>query len=1070
MLTLIRKIQEQAGLVDVGTVIRKNRSQLLCVFTLFYGMATIGYFFLSQMVERQIYSNAEEVLTTVETVVQGELNEAEIALTNASFSVLGRLSEGLPEGKSIAGIKKYFDQISDKQQQSPQGLAGFMAIYGYINGKFVIAPDWVPPAEFREPGRPWYQVAEQSPGKVVFTTPYIDARTDKVILSASLSLRGAAGENYGVIALDIDLSEFSKYIQKSRFSADGYGMLLNENYAILAYYSSEFLGMPLSYLGPLHAKITERLTEKEHISGLNMKNVKGDNVVSFYRKMPNGWFVGISMPYDGYYHYVYYMAALLAILATCSGIILSIFLLRMSYRQIHADEENKSKSSFLARMSHEIRTPMNTIYGMSEMLMHQDVSSDIKEYVSIIHQSGAGLLAIINDVLDFSRIEAGQLLLEHRGFIFSSFINDVINVIRVRVVNTPIYFTVNVDPDIPECLIGDEVRLRQLLINLLNNAVKYTSEGFVSLRIEIGQREYRTLTLIFIVEDSGIGIKDEDIGKLFTEFTRLDEERNQGIEGAGLGLSIARMISRKMGGDISVSSKYGQGSVFTATVIQSVEADSPVIAKVASGNMCRVLVLEFREIYLKSLRRELLALEVSTIITKTKAEFLSALESDKYSHVFVPALYALELIYELELRKSPVRIVIMAELRDVSSFQDIQSVLMPVYSATLANALNGVQMKNVESIAQQKYMAPSAKVLVVDDMSTNLRVAKELIERYGVKVDICSNGADSIRYVKEKHYDMVFMDHMMPGIDGLQATAAIREFEDKRPQFVGNAYTTTLAVIRKQIGEANSARTDRLPIIALTANVMSGQKEMFLQAGMDDFLAKPIEMQKLYNILRKWIPQEKWVSGSTKTDETKTGRFGDFVIDGLDVEAGIKSAGGSERNYEGILMEFCISTPGLIGQAREAIGQQDYYLYTTIVHGIKSALRVIGAKMLGKCAEILEAAGNSKDADQIEKYSETFLKAVSDLSEQINNSLTMNAATAKAFGSGAGLNASQLMAIKTALLDMDNSSVNKLLVELVNSTTSHDEKHKLLEIENDILLFEYESAIKKIDDWLSDGT
>ncbi|GHU32352.1 hypothetical protein AGMMS50256_22320 [Betaproteobacteria bacterium] len=1044
MLAVLKKIQEKVGLTNTRQVIRKNWPQLSCVFILFSCMAVLSYISLNKIVERHIYSSAEEILTTAETVVLGELNESEIALFNVSLAIRDKVDEG----KSAADIKKYLDEIADNQSKSPNGVAGFLAIYGHINGQFLIAPDWIPPENFREPGRPWYQVAEESPGKVVFTMPYIDARTGRIIISASSSLRGKNGENYGAIALDIELSTLSDYIQKLQYWEGGYGTLSNEKFIMLAHYNRALLGTSMKDFGPVHAEITRRFEAGEtFIPAVDMKNTDGDDVVAFYRKMPNGWHISIATPYDNYYHDVYYIAGLLATLALGSTFLLSFLLLKMSEKQLRSDEENRSKSSFLARMSHEIRTPMNTIFGMSELLLHQNVSSEVKEYVSIIHQSGASLLAIINDILDFSKMEAGQLSLEKGNFTFSSFINDVINVIRVRVVDNPICFTVNVDPNIPDGLIGDEVRLRQVLINLLNNAVKYTPEGFVSLQVGMQVREDGKLTLIFTVTDSGIGIKEENIGELFSEFTRLDMKRNQGIEGTGLGLSIARMICRKMDGDIFVSSRYGQGSVFTATVVLEVDVHSQALARLESGNKNPVLILENKEFYLNSLFSEFEALGVDVTATRTKVEFLNALDSgDKYSHVFIPTLYALEIIYEMELRKSPVQIVVMTELRDVAAFQDMRSLLMPAYSATLANILNSVQVKHItEGSNQQDLMAPSAKVLVVDDISTNLRVAKELIRQYGVKVDTCNDGAESIRMVGDNHYDMVFMDHMMPGVDGLEATAAIRELESRLPQ------------------------PTRLPIIALTANVISGQKEMFLQSGMDDFLAKPIEMQKLYHVLRKWIPEEKWENRAPETNEAETANFDDLAIEGVDVAAGIKNAGGSMRSYKDILMEFSMSAPGTIIQIQEAMEQKDYVLYTTVVHGIKSALRNIGAKMLGKCAEILETAGNDKNAEQIEKYTGTLLKALGDLSEQINAALAKNTIRVDAPES-AGLSAPRLAAIKTALLEMDISTVNKLLMELMDSVTDDGDKHKLLKMENDILLFEYENAIKKIDDLLSNVT
>jgi CheY-like chemotaxis protein len=279
---------------------------------------------------------------------------------------------------------------------------------------------------------------------------------------------------------------------------------------------------------------------------------------------------------------------------------------------------------------------------------------------------------------------------------------------------------------------------------------------------------------------------------------------------------------------------------------------------------------------------------------------------------------------------------------------------------------------------------------------------------------------------------------MMPGMDGLQAVALIRELE-------------------------HSLNTPgRTPVVALTANVISGQKDMFLQSGMDDFLAKPIEMQKLYGILRKWLPEEKWVSGTPKEDGTERARFDDFVVEGVDVAAGIKNAGGSARIYRDLLEEFCRSSSGLTIQIRKAMEQEDYVLYTTIVHGIKSALRIIGAEALGNCAASLEISGNRKDASTIRENTGMLLEGIDTLTKHIGDAFARDAAKVEERGS-AVLSGSQLEAIKTALIDMDIATVNELLMECMGSALNDDARSKLLEIENDILLFEYESAIAKID-------
>jgi signal transduction histidine kinase len=251
-----------------------------------------------------------------------------------------------------------------------------------------------------------------------------------------------------------------------------------------------------------------------------------------------GWYVGIATPVSAYYRNAYVMAAVLSCLGLAFMGILSFLLIRLSMGKLRSDDENKSKSSFLARMSHEIRTPMNSIMGMTELLLQKDFSSEVNDYLAIISQAGHTLLAIINDILDFSKITSGQFRIEKRTYQLSSLINDTINVIRMRIMEKPLDFLVTVESRIPAQLVGDDLRVRQILINLLNNAIKYTPKGYIALDIRRGAVTGNTMELIISVRDSGIGIKAEDLNRIFSDFTRLDTGKNYHIEGTGLGLAI----------------------------------------------------------------------------------------------------------------------------------------------------------------------------------------------------------------------------------------------------------------------------------------------------------------------------------------------------------------------------------------------------------------------------------------------------------------------------------------------------------------------------------------------------
>ncbi|MDR2314460.1 MAG: response regulator [Spirochaetaceae bacterium] len=395
-------------------------------------------------------------------------------------------------------------------------------------------------------------------------------------------------------------------------------------------------------------------------------------------------------------------------------------------KAIQSESANIAKSQFLSTMSHEIRTPMNAVIGISELaLREQDISPRVIQYITKIKQAGTSLLAIINDILDLSKIEAGKMEINPGRYDLASLVNDVVTIIGVWIHEKPLDLRVIVADSLPGTLQGDEIRIRQVLLNLLTNAVKYTQEGYIEFTVS-GEVKDDTVILKFGITDTGIGIKKEDLDKLFRFFVRLDLDQNRDIEGTGLGLAITYTLCRLMGGSVSVSSVYGSGSTFTITLPQKI-LDAAPMKYAGPGN-------------------------------------------EDYS---------------------------------------------PAQTGTTV-----------------KFTAPDARVLIVDDISINLMVAEGLLSPYKMKIDCCTGGQEAIRLAEERPYDLVFMDHIMPGMDGIETTAKIRSSEK----------------IRKD-----------LPVIALTANAVAGMKEMFLSQGFSDYLSKPIDVSDVDRVIRKWLPREKQI-------------------------------------------------------------------------------------------------------------------------------------------------------------------------------------------------------------------
>jgi len=640
-----------------------------------------------------------------------------------------------------------------------------------------------------------------------------------------------------------------------------------------------------------------------------------------------------------------------------------------------AEQASKAKSVFLAQTSHEIRTPMNTVIGMSELALRADTLPQAQEYLGSIKQAGLNLLAIINDILDISKIEAGTMEIENVSYSLSTLINDVVTMIQVKVSEKPILFVVDVDASLPNTLKGDEARIRQVLVNLLSNAVKYTHKGFIRLTVtyHVDPLDSNVIKLVYEVSDSGIGIHKDELPNLFRTFTRLDMKKNQGVEGTGLGLAIAKSICKAMGGDITADSKYGEGSIFTAVLPQAIDQEEP-IALVGNPVEKSVLYYEKQPLYAKSMIFALGNLSVPVTLKTDAEEFFQALSGGNYPFAFINIDIA-ERARELVIKQSlATTLVLVADTLDTIKFRNMSVLSRPVYAVPLANVLN----HNTESMSKPQgvhFIAPDARILVVDDIHTNLVVTSGLLAIYKSHVDTCTSGAAAISMVQKKHYDIIFMDHMMPEMDGVEATRAIRALE-------GDYYRN-------------------LPIIALTANAIMGMKEMFLSNGFNDYLSKPIEVLKLDDTLAAWLPAEKQIQNAEAQEpiEAKAVFPDGFLIEGIDIKAGKTRY--PEKAFLDVLRSYYQHTPGLLekinhikyrNMAEEAIKE-----YTITVHGIKGASFGICADTVAKQAEALENAAKSRDLQFIEMNNIRFIEDVEKILGRLKElfTLLMNQAGAK---------------------------------------------------------------------------
>ena len=620
-----------------------------------------------------------------------------------------------------------------------------------------------------------------------------------------------------------------------------------------------------------------------------------------------------------------------------------------------AEQSSHAKSNFLAKMSHEIRTPMNAVLGMAELALREDIPPTATEHIKTIKQVGLNLLSIINDILDFSKIEAGKMEIFPTEYLFSSVVNDVVNIIKTKILESRLRFLVNIDCNIPNVLFGDAIRIRQILLNLLSNAVKYTDSGFVGFSVTGEMTDDNSVILSMTVSDSGKGIKPEELEELFGEFTRFGLDKNRKIEGTGLGLAITRNFVAAMGGKIDVQSEYGKGSTFTVTLPQKV-IQNRKIATIEKVEEKRVLVYDRREIYVESFIQTLENLGVDYRLVSTESDFFKNLIDENYSFVFLPSFLYEDIKKNYSGFKSNVKFAVIVEFGEAITDRNISILTMPVFSIPVANFLNSAGDNYTGSSRKEiseGFIATQAKILIVDDININLEVAEGLLLPYQMQIKLCKSGIESIEEIKSKSYDLVFMDQMMPEMDGMEVVSQIRA-----------------------LGSEDQYYKD-IPIIALTANAVFGTREMFLENGFNDFLSKPIDISRMAEVLRKWIPKEKQENVPEELPINPPGTNANekiIKINGLNVENGIALAGGNVQNYRRFLSIFYEDGVLKIEEITNSLLANNLQLYIVYVHALRSACAGIGAGGLSEAAKALELAGTQGDLDFIKAHTTPFLE------------------------------------------------------------------------------------------------
>ncbi len=810
------------------------------------------------------------------------------------------VSEWVSQQKSILDMFCSVVSTNPKMLDDYDGMVAYLdritRQYPEISVTYMTNPDrnptvymnngWLPPKDWHVEERQWYIDTINSETGWSISAPYYDEQTGLYCVTFAERVYDAeTGEFLGNFGIDFFMDKLidilgGSYTDKGyAFLTDSEGVIINHPYG--SYQMAEGNTTNVSDLnyGQVKADGRSSVIVRDYDGALRIITAKNNAQSRFtvYRPVDFLSVYGFTLLSVG---------LVLAVLVICAI---------MVYRQLTAlmrwqDDMNvrmreaadaaiaagHAKSRFLAQMSHEIRTPINAVLGMNEMILRESDDPSILDYASNIKTSGRTLLSLINGVLDFSKIEEGKMEIVPVEYDATSFINNLVVSISERARGKGLELRVEVDPELPSRMVGDDVRLSQVIMNLLTNAVKYTEKGFVRLSIHGENQQDGSIMLAVEVEDSGIGIRDKDLPRLFESFERLDEVRNHSIEGTGLGMSIVTRLLDMMGGHLEVKSTYGKGSVFSFVVSQ--------------------------------------------------------------------------------------------EIADATPIGD--------YSKRLS--------ASQQSVASETLWAADARILVVDDNEMNLKVAKNLLKLFGIVPDLVESGFAAIDYVRDRTYHIVFLDHMMPKMDGVQTLERMRN-EGLLPE-------ETKAIVQ-------------------TANAVNGARERYLAAGFDDYLSKPIDVSKLEALLVRWLPESLCTSrepaptsdpGTSETDAARpeTGQgdsglaSGDLVARlgaaGLDTQAGLRYAAGDKDFYIELASSFAEGETRNLSLIRRDLDERDWHDYQIRVHALKSTARQIGANDLSDMAFEQELAAKAEDVSQIEEGADALLERYERTAEDLRRLLALD--------------------------------------------------------------------------------
>ncbi len=847
---------------------RNNGKTLLVTLTATFVLMALLVAYTTRLMYESSSKHINEIGNDKAAAITAELENYLETARSVLWVAADTVDHMVANGATYEEIVDYITRESTNT--ASQFDKSYTGIYGYINGRYVDGVGWTPPEDYDPTVRDWYKEAVAAGGQPVVVNPYVDAQTGNVIISVCKALT----DTNNVLGLDLTLTDVQKTVEGIQIDGNGYGFVLNYDGTVVAHHDSSEKGKNYSE-DPDKKEIYERIMSVD--KGCFEMVIDGKLCTVFVDSVHDQWHLAIVVEKSALMKNTWNVLIVSVFIGLFVFALISIFYIAgyrherkvnkrmeemkateqkreyeakiLQLEKAAADTANKAKSDFLADMSHEIRTPINAVLGMNEMILRESKDEQILEYSTNIKSAGNTLLSIINNILDFSKIEDGKMTLVPAEFDTAEFITNLVNTISERARAKGLEFVTEIDESVPSKLYGDDVRISQIVMNLLTNAVKYTESGSVTLHMKNNGITDGSVKLRVEVSDTGIGIKDEDLSKLFESFKRIEEKRNRHIEGTGLGISIVCKLLAMMDSKLEVESQYAIGSTFGFNLKLRVTDPEPV--------------------------------------GKYEEKRKSVLSHEEEAHIY----------------------------------------------------------------------APKARILVTDDNGMNLKVAINFMKIFGITPVTCSSGTETIELMRQEKFDIVFLDHMMPNMDGIETLKVLKD-ED----LLGGAV-----------------------VIALTANAVVGAEAQYLSAGFDGYLSKPITVNDIEKTLKKYLPAGVIENGASEAPGVKSSKLSLDKLRalGLNVDAALVYTCNDEDFYMELLTDYAESAADKCHDLSAYLENGDIKNYEILVHSLKSASKTVGAGGVSEQARALEEASRNKDMSFVNEHHGAFVESFTSLAEKI---------------------------------------------------------------------------------------